>query len=123
VDHLSRLVPLEGRKDGLAGEHVATGAVDVNPQLVDVAEGLQVLTELTGRHFVTPPGEVADFSVKQQLADFRVVGRRPELPELTLASHRYRLSARPALEAACHRRPDASRHNIATVIPPYPETS
>src|SRR5690606_27310495 len=90
------LVPFEGRKDRLAGEHVATGAVDVNPQLINVAEGLQVLAELPGRYFVTPPGEVADFAVKQQFADLLFAGSRPELPKLALTLHRYRLLARPA---------------------------
>src|SRR5690606_20613990 len=68
--------------DGLAGEHVAAGRVDVDPEFLDVAELLEILPELLGCHLVSPPGIVGNLTVQEELADARL-GRGLDLPEPT----------------------------------------
>src|SRR5690606_30935232 len=105
-------------KDGLAGKHVAAGAVDVHPQLFDVTKGLELLAKLLRGHFIAPPAHFTNLAVKQQLTDLRIICPSSKLPKLTSP---HCLPPLPPHSASSWRRSRGSRlHLHKRVAPPTP---
>src|SRR5690606_36635730 len=111
-------VPLEDRKDGLAGKHVAAWAVDVHPQLFDVTKGLELLAKLLRGHFVAPPARFANLAVKQQLADLRIICPSSKFPKVT--SPHYRTPFPPHSASSRRRSRGSLLHLHTRPAPPTP---
>src|SRR5690606_15812052 len=78
-------VPGQYRVDRLTGEDVAARAVYVDPDLVHVPDGLEILTELGRGHLIAVPGHVADGPGDEQVTH-PSLSCGPELPEPLLHS-------------------------------------